>query len=245
MNVPAGRPGLQAGVSAPTLLVLAAFLVVYENVATLITGGELFISVPAALTIAAILVTAMIAWSGRCSLTLAELGLTRHGAARSAAIGLAVAAVVAAGAVVIVRIGPVVDGPVQYEPFATMSVGEVFARALLWVPLATVLPEELSFRGVLLALLRRRYADGRAALLSAIPFALWHGLIIVHTVGQTSLARTTWTMALGIIGGFVVVALGGLLFAYLRIRTGSLLAPLACHWAFNASVLIGLYLLQR
>lgn len=243
--MPADRAGNQPRVGALTLLALAATLVLYENVVTVITGGELFISVPAALTISAILIVAMIVWSRRCNLTLAELGITRQGAVRGVAIGLAVAAVIAAGAVVIVRIGPVVDGPVEYAPFATMSAGEVLARALVWVPLATVLTEELSFRGVLLALLRRRYVDGRAALLSAIPFALWHSLIIVHTVGQTSLARTTWTMALGILGGSVVVALGGWLFAYLRIRTGNLAAPLACHWAFNAAVLIGLYLLQR
>ena len=232
------------GVSAAALIFLAAFLVVYENVATIITGGELFISVPAALTIAAILVTAMIVWS-RCHLTLADLGLTPRGAARGATIGLVVAAVVAAGAVVIVRIGPLLDGPVQYEPFATMPAADAITRALVWVPLATVLPEELSFRGVLLALLRRRYADTQAALLSAIPFALWHGLIIVHTVGETSLARTSWGWALGILAGGVVVALGGLLFAYLRIRTGTLFAPLTCHWAFNGAVLIGLFVLQR
>ncbi|MGZ8563557.1 MAG: CPBP family intramembrane glutamic endopeptidase [Candidatus Limnocylindria bacterium] len=231
--------------SAQTLILLAATLVVYENVATLVTGGELFISVPAALTISAILVTGMSVWSRRCDLTLAELGLTRHGAARGAAIGLVVAAVVAAGAVVIVRIGPLVDGPVQYEPFATMPAADAIMRALVWVPLATVLPEELSFRGVLLALLRRRYPDTQAALLSAIPFALWHGLIIVHTVGETSLAGTTWGWTLGILAGVVVVALGGGLFAYLRIRTGSLFAPLTCHWAFNGAVLIGLYLLQQ
>lgn len=233
------------GVSARTLLVLAATLVVYENVATLVTGGELFISVPAALTIAAILVTAMIVWSRRCHLTLEELGLTRHGAARGAAIGLLVAAVVAAGAVVIVRIGPLTDGPVQYEPFASMPAADAIMRALVWVPLATVLPEELSFRGVLLALLRRRYVDTQAALLSAIPFALWHGLIIVHTVGETTLARTTWGWTLGILAGAVVVALGGWLFAYLRIRTGTLFAPLICHWAFNGAVLLGLYVLQQ
>ncbi len=230
---------------ARTLILLAATLVVYENVATVITGGELFISVPAALTISAILITAMIVVSLRCGLTVAELGLTRWGAARGAAIGLAVAGVVAGGAVVIVRIGPLGDGPVQYAPFATMPAVDAIMRALVWVPLATVLPEELSFRGVLLALLRRRYADTQAALLSAIPFALWHGLIIVHTVGQTSLARNTSGLALGILAGFVVVALGGWLFAYLRIRTGTLFAPLACHWAFNAAVLIGLYALQR
>ncbi len=159
--------------------------------------------------------------------------------------GLAVAAVVAMAALVLLRSGLLVEGPVQYAPFAGMTVADVITRALIWMPLVTVLPEELSFRGVLLALLRRRYTDGRAAVLSAIAFALWHGLIVVHTVGQTSLALSTSSWAVGILGGFVAVALGGWLFAQLRIRSGNLITPLCCHWAFNAAVLIGLYALQR
>lgn len=227
------------------LLTLAAFLVVYENVVTVITGGELFISIPPALTVAAMLIAAMIEWSRRSNLTLAELGITRHGAVRGAAIGLAVAAAVAASAVLSLRSGLLAQGPVEYAPFAGMTVADVLARALVWVPLATVLPEELSFRGVLLALLRRRYPDGQAAALSAIPFALWHALIVLHTVGQTSLADSSTTWAIGIVGGFVAVAIGGWMFAQLRIRSGSLITSLVCHWAFNGSILIGLYALQR
>jgi membrane protease YdiL (CAAX protease family) len=227
------------------LLTLAVFLVAYENVVTVITGGELFFSVPAALAIAAILIAVMIGWSRRSNLTLAELGITRHRAVRGAATGLAVAVVVAAFAVASLRSGLLVPGPVEYSPFASMTVADALMRALVWVPLATVVPEEVSFRGVLLALLRRRYPDGQAAVLSAIPFALWHGLIIVHTVGRTSLADSSSSWAIGIVGGFVAVAIGGWLFAQLRIRSGSLITSMICHWAFNGSILIGLYALQR
>ena len=231
--------------SRRSLVILAAFLVAYENVVTVVTGGELFFSVPAALAIAATLVVVMIGSSRRFNLTLAEVGISRHRAARGAAIGLAVAAVVAGLAVLSLRSGLLVPGPVEYSPFASMTVGEVLLRAWIWVPLATVLPEELSFRGVLLALLRRRYPDARAAVLSAVPFALWHALIIVHTVSRTSLAERGETWAIGIVGGFAAVAIGGWLFAQLRIRSGSLITSIACHWAFNGSILIGLYALQR
>lgn len=236
------------GLIKPTdrsLITLAAFLVVYENVVAVITGGELFFSVPAALAIAAILIAVMIGWSRRSNLTLVELGITRYRAGRGAAIGLAVAAVVAALAVVTLRSGLLVPGPVEYSPFASMTVADALLRALVWVPLATVVPEELAFRGVLLALLRRRYRDAQVAVLSAIPFALWHALIIVHTVGRTSLARTPLSLAIGILGGFAAVAVGGWLFAQLRIRSGSLITSMVCHWAFNGSILIGLYALQR
>jgi len=228
-----------------TLIILATSLVVYQNVVTVITGGELFTSGPVALTISAILIAAMLLWARQGNLTLVELGITRHGAARGAAIGVGVAAAVAVAALVLLRSGLLVPGPVHYAPFAEMTVAHVVFRALILMPLATILPEELSFRGVLLGLLRRRYADGRAAVLSAIVFAPWHGLLLVHTVGETSLALSTWGWTLGIVGGFVGVAVGGWLFAYLRIRTGNLVTSVCCHWAFNASILVGLYALQQ
>ena len=127
--------------SRRSLVILAAFLVAYENVVTVATGGELFFSVPAALAIAAALVVVMIGWSRRFNLTLAEVGISRHRAARGAAIGLAVAAVVAGLAVLSLRSGLLVPGPVEYSPFASMTLGEVLLRAWIWVPLATVLPE--------------------------------------------------------------------------------------------------------
>ncbi|MGI8848274.1 MAG: TldD/PmbA family protein [Candidatus Dormibacteria bacterium] len=73
----------------------AAAIVAYENVVTVITGGELFTSGLAALTISAVLIVAMIFWSSRCRLTLAEIGISRNGALRGAAIGVGVGALMA------------------------------------------------------------------------------------------------------------------------------------------------------
>lgn len=228
-----------------TLIILAATLVAYQNVVTVITGGELFSSGLLAVTIAAILVAIMIGWSLRSNLTLAELGITWHRAARGAAIGLSLGTAVASAALVLLRSGLFVDGPVEYSRLAGMTVGDVIVLALIWMPLATVLPEELSFRGVLLAMLRRRFPDGLAAVLSAMAFALWHGLIVVHTVGQTTLASSPSSRAIGVIGAFAAIALGGWLFAQLRIRSGNLATSVCCHWAFNTTILVGLYALQH
>jgi len=46
--------------------------------------------------------------------------------------------------------------------------------AFVTVPLQTVVPEEIAFRGVLLALLRRHYGPRRAAIASSVLFGLWH-----------------------------------------------------------------------
>src|SRR3989304_6170885 len=124
-----------------TLIILAATLVVYQNIVTVITGGELFTSGPVALTISAILIAAMLLWARQSNLTLVELGITRHGAARGAAIGVGVAAAVAVAALVLLRSGLLVPGPVHYAPFAEMTVAHVVFRALILMPLATILPE--------------------------------------------------------------------------------------------------------
>ena len=74
-------------------------------------------------------------------------------------------------------------------------------RVLVVIPLGTVLPEELAFRGLLLALLGRRYGVVAGILLSSGLFGLWH----------------------------VVPSLGGALLCWLRLRSGSLLALILTH----------------
>ena len=43
-----------------------------------------------------------------------------------------------------------------------------------------------------------------------------------------------------IAGAFVVLFVGGLTMAGLRVTTGSLATTVAAHWAFNAVILVGL-----
>jgi len=43
-----------------------------------------------------------------------------------------------------------------------------------------------------------------------------------------------------IAGAFVVLFVGGVIMASLRVTTGSLLTSIAAHWAFNAIILVGL-----
>lgn len=228
-----------------SLIGLAAAIVAYENVVTVITGGELFTSGLAALTISAVLIVAMIFWSSRCRLTLAEIGISRNGALRGAAIGLGVGALMAIPVLLLSHSNSLTHGGVQYTPFARMTMTDVVIRALVFMPLVTALPEELTFRGTLLGLLSRRYDAARATVSSAMAFALWHSLIVFHTVGQTSLTSNGTSFFLGVVGGFAAVFGGGVLFAQLRIRSGNLTTSFCCHWTFNASVLVGLYSLQH
>lgn len=140
------------------------------------------------------------------------------------------------------RFPPLVGGPIVYAPLVAIGGADLQLRAFVTMPLDTVVPEELAFRGVLLALLRRRHAVVPSLVLSTVPFALWHGWIAVSTVRETNLSADPLLFALGLSGAFVAIFAGGVAFAALRAITGNLAAPLAAHWTFNTVLLFGLRL---
>jgi membrane protease YdiL (CAAX protease family) len=107
------------------------------------------------------------------------------------------------------------------------------------IPLGTVLPEELAFRGLVLTLLGRRYGVLSGTLLSSGLFGLWHigaslgggpaNAAIVGVVGGDAAGTVT-----RVIATVVFTTLGGVVLCWLRLRSNSLLAPVLAHWTVNA-----------
>lgn len=121
---------------------------------------------------------------------------------------------------------------------AGMSLAKVFWKSLVELPFGTVLFEEVAFRGVLWAMLARRYGVVWATVWSAVLFGLWHILpsldLHLRNQGLAAVGGTGWwgrTVAIG--GSVITTGLGGIVFALLRIGSGSLLAPMGFHWATN------------
>lgn len=222
-----------------SLFALGAGLVIWGNLAAYLAGSAVRTSWLGA-TLGLALVGLLVAWGRRERLSLAELGLAPRNAPRAAAIGLALALAGAIGGLVILRSPPFFGQPITYAPLATLAASELVARVALFMPLDTVIPEELAFRGVLLAALRRRLDAARAVVASTIPFTAWHVVIVLATLAETNLTRDPLFGALGLAGAFLAVFAGGIFLAVLRIVTGSLAAPLAAHWAFNTALLVGL-----
>ena len=111
------------------------------------------------------------------------------------------------------------------------------AQALLWVPLGTVVIEEVAFRGVLPALFAVRWGRGRANVASALLFGLWHVLPAwrintANPVFREALPGTPGQIT-AIVLGVVATAIAGLFLSWLRDRSGSLLAPVMLHTATN------------
>ena len=121
---------------------------------------------------------------------------------------------------------------------------ELLLRIIYRVPLGTALFEELAFRGVLFGLLLDR-GVGKAAVISSAAFGLWHVVPTFETVRvNRGLGGSSpyWAVA----AGMVVTFGAGLVFAWLRVLTGGLAAPVALHAAVNSSAtLAGFLALSR
>lgn len=121
---------------------------------------------------------------------------------------------------------------------AGMSLPRVFWQSMVELPIGTVLFEEVAFRGVLWAMLARRYGLGWATLGSAVLFGLWHILpsLDLHLRNER-LSQVAgggwWARIVGIVGSVIMTTIGGIIFSLLRIRSGSLFAPMGLHWATN------------
>jgi membrane protease YdiL (CAAX protease family) len=174
------------------------------------------------------------------ALTARDLGLCWHGAVRSAGIGLLVALALALPAVLFLLAPPLIGNRVTHAPLSSLTMESVLWRAFAWMPLDTALPEEVAFRGVLLAGLLRHLTTSRAVLISALAFTLWHVVIVSRTLSVTNLSGEPLLLILGTVGAFTSVFIGGIVFAALRLRTGNLAASIVAHWAFNTVLLIGL-----
>ncbi|HZC92012.1 MAG TPA: CPBP family intramembrane glutamic endopeptidase [Mycobacterium sp.] len=177
----------------------------------------------------------LVAWLRINGLGWAELGLGRDhwksGAAYALAAVVLVVAVITVGALL-----PVTRPMFMNSHYATIS-GALVASMII-IPLQTVIPEELAFRGVLHGALNRAWGFRGVAVAGSLLFGLWH---IATSLGLTSnnvgFTRLFGGGMVGMLAGVtlavVATAAAGFVFSWLRRRSGSLLAPIALHWSLN------------
>lgn len=210
------------------IAVVVAVLAITNLVAHCTTSWASIATVPAAAVGLLVLVR-------RRGLGWTELGLGRQhwrsGAGYAAAAVAVVLSVIAIGALL-----PWTRPMFMNNNYATVS-GALIASMVV-IPLQTVIPEELAFRGVLHGALNRAWGFRGVAAAGSLLFGLWH---IATSLGLTSsnvgFTRLFGGGVLGTVAGVVlaVIATGiaGFVFTWLRKRSGSLLAPIALHWSLN------------
>lgn len=210
------------------IAVVVAVLVLTNLIAHFTTPWASIATVPAAAVGLAILMRAR-------GLDWADLGLGR--AHWRSGLGYALGAVAVVAAVIGLGILLPMTRPMFLNNhYATIS-GALLASMIV-IPLQTVIPEELAFRGVLHGTLNRAWGFRGVALGGSLLFGLWH---VATSLGLTS-NNVGFTRLFG--GGFAgmlagvtlaVLATGaaGFVFSWLRRRSGSLIAPIALHWSLN------------
>jgi membrane protease YdiL (CAAX protease family) len=113
--------------------------------------------------------------------------------------------------------------------------GQIAAKALLDVPFGTVLLEEMAFRGVVFGLFYEEWGTGWAVLWSSVLFGLWHVLpsLSMHE-SHDMLPNSARGKVLAIVGTVIATSVAGVLFALLRVVSGSVIAPACLHWSINS-----------
>jgi len=169
-------------------------------------------------------------------LSWSELGLAREDLLPGVAYGAVTAGAVALVYLVAVAL-PFTHGAFQDTRYQ-VGPGPAVFMAMVTVPLATVLFEEVAFRSVLWGLLEDAAGVAAAVGVTAVLFGLWHVLPALkltrtnralHGDGAPRGGRTVLT----VLGTVAFTAVAGILFAELRRRSGSVLAPMILHWATN------------
>ncbi len=181
--------------------------------------------VPACLGSASVLV-GLAGWAG---VGIGEIGLSASGLGLGLPVGAATALLVVGAGVL----------PVTRPLFADRRMAGVGPlgtgyRALLRIPLGTVILEEIAFRGVLPAFLGRLVPVGWAVAGSCVLFGLWHVVPVRATL------RTNRLPARPAVVGGVAVATGlvGAGFSWLRLVTGGLAAPGIVHASASATATV-------
>ncbi|MBJ8342659.1 CPBP family intramembrane metalloprotease [Antrihabitans sp. YC3-6] len=194
-----------------------------------------FTTVWASLAAVPVAALALVALTRHRGLGWEELGLGREHLRRGAL--YAVAAVGLVVTVIVIGVALPITRPMfMADRYATIS-GALIASMIV-IPLQTVIPEELAFRGVLQGTLSRVYSFRGVAMAGSLLFGLWH---IASSLGLTEGNRGFSAILGGGVAGQVIgiacavfaTAAAGLVFTWLRRRSGSLLAPIALHWSLN------------
>ena len=127
----------------------------------------------------------------------------------------------------------------SFEPRA------VAYQAAVRIPLGTVLWEEIAFRGVLQAALRRVLPHRTAMLVNAGVFGAWHLYPTHAALRANGLVAGRPQEVTRAVAGSAAMAVPGVLLSWLRDRSGRLAAPALVHLAANSGAMIAAALTAR
>lgn len=204
--------------------------VAWSLVANLIVGDLGYAPRNLLLTTGLLLIAYLLGWNR------ADIGLDGTAARRGlrwGALAVGVIGTVVFAAFLLAAEVPALSGLLS-DDRAALSSGSLLAAVAWKIPVGTVLFEEVLFRGVLLKAAMRRHRTTVAVALTSVVFGLWHVAPTIVGLQANGVDPGSLAGIGAIVGTVAVTSVAGAAFAWLRLRTGSLLAPMLAHWATNA-----------
>jgi uncharacterized protein len=182
-------------------------------------------------------VLVLIAWF--TGATRADLGLEPADVPAGVRYGAGAAGIILL-VLIVAAVIPAANG-FLHDSRAQITGGRLLYELAVPVLLLTAIPEEFAFRGVLLGSAVRLWGPWRASLITSALFGLWHIAPTLHTMsGNAEVASASASLTgqvLVVLGSVAVTFLAGLAFCWLRLRSGSLIAPVIAHVATNGLAL--------
>jgi membrane protease YdiL (CAAX protease family) len=182
----------------------------------------------------ALAAAAALAAATASGLTAADLGLhpdkLRPGLRRGAAAAAPVVAALALAALT-----PATRPLLDDERVASLTNRQLAYQVLVRIPVGTVAWEEIAFRGVLQAALRRVLAEPAATAAASATFGLWHIRPTAEALALNRLAPSRGARIAAVTAVAAGTAAAGALLTVLRERSGSLAAPVLLHLAANCT----------
>ena len=170
---------------------------------------------------------------------LADIGFHKHALGVSVALGLGltVAAFIAGYGVemLVLRASGARFQLVAIDPKAGVTGSLLFAGWLIFGNIVNSFMEEGLFRGVMGRLFLGHLSPGKANLLQAFLFGLWHLPWAVKWY-QTGQIRTPGEIVFGVISNFLPQFLMGLVWGLLYLKTGNLWAAWSAHILTNTTL---------
>jgi uncharacterized protein len=204
--------------------------VAWSLIANLIVGDLGYAPRNLLLTAGLLLIAYLVGWNR------ADIGLDGTAARRGlhwGAVTVGVIGTVVFAAFLLAAEVPALSGLLS-DDRAALSAGSLLAAVAWKIPVGTVLFEEVLFRGVLLKAAMRRHRTTVAVALTSAVFGLWHVAPTIVGLQANGVDPGSLGGIGAIVGTVAVTSVAGAAFAWLRLRTGSLLAPMLAHWAINA-----------
>jgi membrane protease YdiL (CAAX protease family) len=170
-----------------------------------------------------------------------DLGLSRSTLLPGVRLGARLSVGAAAGWLVAAAV-PAARPVLTDKRISALRSRDVAYQATVRIPAGTVLWEEVAFRGVLQAALRRVMPEAAAIAVTSGIFGIWHIRPTVEAlrINQVTGGRRTTATAASV----AATTAAGALLSWLRARSGSLAAPVLLHLAANCGGLLAVWVMR-